>query len=82
MDTKNSLSSSGLWELWETWRVFQVAAGNAERFPQARQVPQVLAGLGVRREVLGVIALGCKKGGQAGEMSLGEGPFRVVDEAV
>ena len=40
MDTKNSASSSWLWSLWETRRVFQVAAGNAQRFPQARQNPQ------------------------------------------
>jgi len=33
-------SSSRLWELWETRRVFQVAAVNAKRFPQPRQIPQ------------------------------------------
>jgi len=39
VDTKNNLSSSWLWDLWETRRVFQVAAVNAKRFPQTRQIP-------------------------------------------
>jgi hypothetical protein len=40
VDTENSPSSSRLWDLWEARRVFQRAEGNAERFPQACQIPQ------------------------------------------
>ena len=40
VDSKNSPSPPGLWELWETLRVFQRTAGRARRGPQARQLPQ------------------------------------------